>query len=609
MPDKLIRTFAASSILVALAIGASLQLLSDPEEKPVEIVEQDSEPVETALTGESNTTATDGEVVDDEPFVYRVGLLSGVSTENFWKYFGSAPTVWDAYVLAPTKASLYRVDPTTLEIVPELAESLTEPTWNAEGWHTIVTLRDDMRWSDGIRMTASDVAFTYRTVKSVGLGGQWADVFPGSVTGVVAIDDVHLEIKFASRPSLSTWPYGAGTAPIIASHIWGTQISSEMTPEQLFALDGHGDVAGGPSEIVEVGESRIVARANPGYPGNNAAPVVEYLVFPSEDDAISGLVDGQVDLLASPNGLQPDQVVELAGAHGVTTITNPKFGVRYLSFNTKREPMDDIAYRRAVAFLVDRVGLASEVASTPLANAMLPAAATAWYDPEVAGAIADGYTVEPVEGLATVLAALKEAGYSWTVEPSWNGSEVIAGQGLQIQGRTPAALTILTSGDSYDPARPDYADRIASSIELLGFQVIPVTTDFASVVDLTFTPDIDGNLQYDMVLLGWSLGNPGLPSFYGDLFGSKGAANNTGYSSAAMDRLVRLLDSAPDDEQAREIIWKIEALIASDLPYLPLYASQITEAYRSDLVTFPDRQVLGGIQAAFAGIELVTPKN
>ncbi|HEY5890611.1 MAG TPA: ABC transporter substrate-binding protein [Acidimicrobiia bacterium] len=608
MPDKLIRTFAASSILVALAIGASVQLLSDSEEKPVEIVEQDLTPVEAAPTGETSTAAPVEQVADDEDFVYKLGLLDGVSTENFWKYFGSAPTVWDAYILAPTKASLYRVDPTTLEIIPELAVSLADPTWNADGWRTIVTLRDDMMWSDGIRMTASDVAFTYRTVRSLGLGGQWADVFPPSVTGVSALDDVHVEITFASRPSLSTWPYGAGTAPVMASHIWGTYLSAGMTPEELFALDAHHDVAGGPSEIVEVGEGRIVARANPGYPHNNSAPTVEYLVFASEDDAVSALVDGHVDLLASPNGLQPDQVAALAGVDGVATVTNPKFGVRYLSFNTHREPMKEVAFRQAVAFLVDRDTLASEVASTPLANTMLPAAATAWYDTEAAAAIAEGYSIEPAEGLAAVLAALKAAGYTWSLEPTWNGSEMVAGEGLQIQGRPPAALTILTSGDSYDPARPDYAEQIALSIELLGFEVIPVTTDFASVVDLTFTPDETGNLQYDMVLLGWSLGNPGLPSFYGDLFGSKGAANNTGYTSPAMDRLVRMLDSAADDERAREIIWEIEALIAADLPYLPLYASQITEAYRSDLVTFPDQQVLGGIQAAFAGIELVTPK-
>jgi hypothetical protein len=107
LPDKLIRTRAASSILVALAIGGAVQLLADSSENPVELVEQAQEPADGAVA-ESSTTAGDPETteaVEEEPFVYKVGLLDGVTTSNFWAYFGSAPTVWDAYVLAPTKAS------------------------------------------------------------------------------------------------------------------------------------------------------------------------------------------------------------------------------------------------------------------------------------------------------------------------------------------------------------------------------------------------------------------------------------------------------------------------------------------------------------------------
>lgn len=612
MPDRLIRTFAASSILVALAIGGSVQLLADSDEPPAELVETAVDSDNAAFDDPTSTTTTGPDASVDEtaePFVYKIGLLQGVSTRNFWKYFGSAPTVWDAYVLAPTKASLYRLDPATQEIVPEIADSVASPVWNHDGWHVRVTLRDDMRWSDGIRLTASDVSFTFRTVRALGLGGQWGDVFPASVTSVKALDEVTVEIGFAARPSLSTWPYGAGTAPIMASHVWGPQVTGGVTALDLFALDGESDVAGGPIELVQVEESRIVAHANPGYHNNNAAPVVEFVVFGSEAELVAGLVDGRVHIAASPNGLQPAQVAHLAAVPGVEMVKNPKFGVRYLGFNTKREPMSNVAFRRATAFLVDREGLAAGVAEAPLANTMLPASAAAWYDVDAADAIATSRAPEAETDWAAILGALKESGYAWTAEPALVDGQIVAGTGLMIQGRVPATLTILTSGDSYDPERPEYASQVATAIELLGFKVIPVTTDFASVIDLTFSPDEEGKVHYDMALLGWSLGNPGLPGFYGDLFGSSGVANNTGYSSDAMDHLVGLLDAAPDIASARDAIWKMEALLAQDLPYLPLYASQITEAYRADLVGFPGQPLLGGIQAALAGIELVTSED
>lgn len=588
-----------------------MQLLADSQENPVELVERASEPND-AVSAESSTTAADLEstVTDtEEPFVYKVGLLNGVTTSNFWAYFGSAPTVWDAYVLAPTKASLYRLDPTSLNLVPELASGLAEPTWNVDGWHAIVSLRDNMKWSDGLRITASDVSFTFRTVRTLGLGGQWADVFPAGVTGVKALDDLHLEITFATRPSLRTWPYGTGTAPIMASHVWGPKIVGMTTAAELFALDGADDVAGGPIDLVQVGEDRIVARANPGYQGESVVPIVEYVVFASEAEMLAELTAGGIHTMASPQGLQPDQAATLAQTEGIKTVTNPKFGVRYLSFNTKREPMNDLAFRKAVAALVDRDALASEVAGASIANTMLPAAATAWFDGDAAAAIVRPLASDLATSWVTVLADLKTSGYTWTVDPTLVDGKLVAGTGLEIKGRAPAALTILTSGDSFDPARPEYANRVAAAIELLGFKVIPVTTDFTSVVDLSFTADEEGKVHYDMALLGWSLGNPGLPTFYGDLFGTAGAVNNTGYSSAAMDALIKSLDKAPNLEKARAAIWKMETLIAQDLPYLPLYASQITEAYRADMVGYPEQSLLGGIQAALAGIELVTPQD
>jgi hypothetical protein len=46
-----------------------------------------------------------------------------------------------------------------------------------------------------------------------------------------------------------------------------------------------------------------------------------------------------------------------------------------------------------------------------------------------------------------------------------------------------------------------------------------------------------------------------------------------------------------------------------DLPYLLLYRDQITEAYRSDRVSFDLDQSLGGLQARLGGIRDVQPNR
>ena len=135
----------------------------------------------------------------------------------------------------------------------------------------------------------------------------------------------------------------------------------------------------------------------------------------------------------------------------------------------------------------------------------------------------------------------------------------------------------------------------------------PVETDFDSVVDLTFTPGEDGVLHYDMYLLGWSLGSPALPAYYRLLFAADGVINNTGYSSEIFDHQLETYESSYVFENARESLWAMESTLAADLPYLLLYTSEITEAYRSDRVIYGIKASLGGIQGRLGGIGDVTP--
>jgi ABC-type transport system substrate-binding protein len=168
-------------------------------------------------------------------------------------------------------------------------------------------------------------------------------------------------------------------------------------------------------------------------------------------------------------------------------------------------------------------------------------------------------------------------------------------------------LTILTPGDSYDPARLAYVDAIAEALEALGFDARPVVTDFDTVVDLAFKPDENDELHYDMYVLGWTLGNPALPDYHEVLFAKDGAMNNTGYNSGKFAKALTAYQGALTTQAAFEALWDMERTLAHDLPYLPLYTDVIAEAYRSDRVRFEIGESPGGIQARLGGILDVRP--
>jgi ABC-type oligopeptide transport system substrate-binding subunit len=110
-----------------------------------------------------------------------------------------------------------------------------------------------------------------------------------------------------------------------------------------------------------------------------------------------------------------------------------------------------------------------------------------------------------------------------------------------------------------------------------------------------------------MYLLGWTLGNPALPGYYRTLFAADGAMNNTGYRSAAFAKALQTYEEAHTLDDARDALWAMERRLALDLPYLPLYSSDIAEVYRSDRIEFDMGPSLGGLQARQGGIWDVAP--
>lgn len=609
MFDKTFRTVGALVVLVGIAGAALAQRGTSGEPSAVsyaagELITTAAPQTTTASTVEPEATTTTAA----EPFVYRMGVLAGVTTDNFWSFYGEEPSVWNAYMLGPTKPALYAVDPTTGALVPELAAELTEPALGEDGWTVLVRLNPDLKWSDGEPITAKDVVFTFETVRRLGLGGSWEDAFPEAVESVSADSPYQLRIEFSERPTVSVWPQGVGTAPVMPSHTW-SPLTTNITAAELYGLDGSVDVSGGPLRLAQVGEELVVAVANPGYPFDAAPDRVEYRIYGTEEEAVRALAEGEIDYVLTPKGLPRDQVERLSANPNVTVVTSPSNGVRYLGFNLQRAPMSQRGFRTAVALLLDREALSeSDPYTGPVAHTFTGPDNGQWYNPEAATRIASLYTGDLEARLDAAVAALVDEGYSWATPPTVDtDGNVTPGEGLLIGGVAPLPVTILTAGDAYDPSRPRYAEAVAEVLGWLGFDARPIETDFDTVVDLTFTPGEDGRFRYDMYVLGWTLGNPGLPGYFRALFAVGGAMNNSGYASESFEAQLAAYEGAYSPEEARDALWSMESTLAEDLPYLLLFRSQITEAYRKDRVAYTVADSLGGIQGRLGGIQDVIP--
>ncbi|MGH8916690.1 MAG: ABC transporter substrate-binding protein [Acidimicrobiia bacterium] len=598
MQNKTFRAIGATAVLLGVAVAALAQVGPD-----------DPSATETApevTVGASTTVAATTTVV--APSDYRLGLLAGITTDNFWEYIGDQPTVWNAYVLGPTKPSLFGIDPVSNALIQDLsAEEDVEPTSDADGWRVRVEIEAGLTWSDGEPITARDIVYTFDTVRRLGLQGGWEVAFPAEIEEIVADSDTQVRIELSKRPSLAVWPYGIGLAPIMPAHVWAPRTDPLQTAAALYELDGAGDVSGGPLQIDAVEEQRILSVANPAY-SRPTPDTVTYSIYPDEASAVAALEAGEIDTVVSPNGLSAESIASLESADGVSIEQSPANSIRYLGFNLTREPMSAPAFRQALSLLLDReAATQSVVPDASAAYTMLSPANVQWFDPEQAAAIAGAFDGDLPERLSKVIGLLQADGYAWATPPSAVDGALSPGRGLTIDGQAPAPLTILTPGDEYDPARPDYTQRIEATLQAFGFEVSSVITDFDTVIDLAFTVDDSGVRQYDMYVLGWTLGNPARPDFYRFLFASDGTVNSTGYSDAEFDAQLARYEQATNVEEAKAALWEMEKTLAEDIPYLVLYHPDLFEAYRSDRLDFAHHGVLGGLQGRLGGIGDLTP--
>lgn len=541
------------------------------------------------------------------PIDYRVGLLGAPSTNNFWAYYGREATAWNAYVLGATKPALYGLEPGTSDLIPDLAvPDVVEPKETERGWEVNVRIGENAEWSDGAPITAGDFVFTFNTVRELGLSGGWDRAYPINLRSVESSGRRKITLVFSERPVLAEWPYGVGLAPVMPAHIWGGVVADSEKRRDLYGAPAGDDVSGGPLQIVTWGDEEIHTVAH--RSGEAKVSTVDFEVFEDEESAIVAMVADEIDVFLAPDGLTPGGEAMLASNDDIAISTSPANSIRYLGFNLERDPMSNDAFRKALALLFDRSGTVSEVVpGAEPAFALIPPANAAWHDQSAWEQLAEPYDRKLRPRLKDALKQLRKAGYTWRRKPMVVDGSIRRGRGLTIHGTKPAPLTILTSGDQHDAARPEYASRIEDTLEALGFDVRPVETDFDTVIDLAFTPTDQGPRNFDMYLLGWTMGNPALPDFYGEFFVGDGPINSTGYQSAKFTNVWERYREAASHSEAKSALWVMESILADDLPYLPLYHPVITEAYRSDRVQFGLSGVLGGLQGRIAGIGDISP--
>lgn len=339
---------------------------------------------------------------------------------------------WGAgeHVHEPLIQSTLTVTKTDLSIGYDLAEDMQV---SEDGMTWTVTIREDVKFTDGEPLTAEDVAFTYNTVKENSSVNDFT-----MLKEAVAVDGKTVEFHM-ERP-YSIWPYSMAIVGIVPEHAYGPDYGEHPVGSGRYIM-----------KQWDKGQ-QIIFEANPDYYGEAPKMKKVTVLFMDEDAAYAASLAGQVDL-AYTSASYSDQTIDGYELLAYETVDNRGINLPAVPASVDEKGnvvgndfTSDVRVRRAINIGIDREEMIENVLNGYGTAAYSICDKMPWYNE----------TAEVSFDLEGAAALLDEAG--WTA-----GSD-----GIRQKDGVRAELNILyASGDS---VRQALAADMQNQLKELGIE-------------------------------------------------------------------------------------------------------------------------------------------
>ncbi len=427
--------------------------------------------------------------------------------------------------------TLTAVDP-KLNIRPALAAS-----WQVSdnGTRVTFTLRDNLEFSDGSPLTASDVVHSWRRLFTPGNPSPLASLI-GDVKGakqLLAGTSTDTSTLGVSAPDTKTvvvdMVQGGGNLPAIVSSAPFSVVPSSVGDGELMPAPG-AMVGSGSYTLDAVSADTWTLKANPHYwAGKPAVGTVKMLLTLNGQSPVDQFSAGTMDI--APISFTDAGWLAYDRQLGPSLREDPNLSVTYYGFETRKGPFADVRLRQAFAMAIDWRRLAQ------LEDPLNSVAATGMVPVGMPGQPSGDFV--PAFNVAKARQLLSAAGY-----PN--------GQGL------PTITFIGGGGGGSD-------SQIVAMLQAnLGVTVQYQTMDFGAYQQRLATdpPDIWS--------LSWVADYPGPNDFLGVLLGTGSTANQGGWSNAGFDAAVAQGTSASDPATALAAYTRAEQIVADQVPVVPV---------------------------------------
>lgn len=449
--------------------------------------------------------------------------------------------VYTSNIISSLGDRLYSYKQNSLELEPQLATEL--PKISKDGLTYTIPLRKGVVFHDGTPFDAKAMEFSLnRFMKN---GGKPSTLLSDLVDSIKATGDYELTIKiknqFAPFPSLLAFTGMCAVSP--KAYEIGT---GKFKPTTF--------VGTGPYKLVSFSPQKIQMDVFDKYWGKKPANKgLDFQIFTnSSANLYNSFTTGAIDIAYLT--LDASQILNLktqAKSKNWQVVEETGGSLSYMVLNVKQKPLDQVEVRQAIASVIDRSLITQRVyrGQAEPAYSLIPTKFDS-YKPVFKDAYGDG-NVEKAKQLLT------KAGFSKT---------------------KPLQLDVYYSSSSAERSQvvATLKEYVAQKLDGI-LQIIPkaveTTTLFANVEKglypsylVAWTPDFGDADNYVQPFLSCSKGSV-------EKGCEQGSSQSQGsfYYSEQMNKLIEAQRQEKNPEARKKIFADIQALIAKDVPMIPLW--------------------------------------
>ncbi|MDL4579319.1 ABC transporter substrate-binding protein [Citrobacter freundii] len=388
---------------------------------------------------------------------------------------------------------------------------------SADGKTWTLTLKPDLKFSDGSPLTAEDVVFTYN--KAAKSGGK---IDMGNFTHASLKDNRTVEITL--RSPQSTFVNVLGSLGIVPQ---------KRYDEKTFAKN---PIGAGPYRLVSFQPGQqLIVEANPWYAGKKNDFTKLVFVFLDEDNAYAAARSGQLGLvrIAPSMAVAPQQknlklwVRDSVENRGIVFPMVPAGKKDANGYPIGNDITADVAIRRAINYAIDRKQLADQVMEGHAIPAYSAVQGLPWQGQSVAFKDGDSEKARTI---------LEEAGWK------------VGKDGVRVKDGKDARLTLwYASGDS---TRRDLAEAVRAMLEPVGIQISLQSGSWETV---------KRHMHANPTLFGWgSLDPMELFHHYSNQAAGVEYYNPGYYSNPVVEQHLKQAIDAPDWQKALPFWQQVE---------------------------------------------------